>query len=123
MEHFGHGVYPNYQKALMHYEKAATANQPEAFLNIAHIHYYGLGKSIDYLKAYEYYSLASNYNFPQAEYHLGQMNQYGQGTQVDLEAAELFYKRSAEKGNSDAQIALQNLPIKEPDDVEIVARK
>jgi len=50
------------------------------------------------------------------------MNQYGQGTQVDLEAAEQFYKRSAEKGNSDAQIALQNLPIKEPEDVEIVAR-
>ena len=94
----------------------------KSFLNIAHIHYYGLGKTIDYLKAYEYYSLASNYNFPQAEYHLGQMNQYGQGTQVDLEAAEQFYKRSAEKGNSDAQIALQNLPVKEPEDVEIVAR-
>ena len=51
------------------------------------------------------------------------MNQYGQGTQVDLEAAEQYYQRSAEKGNSDAQIALQNLPIKEPDDFEIVARK
>lgn len=39
------------------------------------------------------------------------MNQYAQETQVDLETAEYFYKRSGEKGNSDAQIVLQNLPI------------
>ena len=111
----------NYTVALQHYLKSAKNNQPEAFLNIAHIHYYGLGKQKDYLEAYKYYQSASNYNLPQADYHLGLMNQNGHGTSVDMDQAKEFFQRSANQGNQDARIALDNLPIKEPEEIDYLA--
>jgi len=80
-----------------------------------------MGKPKDLLLAYQYYQLASNYNLPQANYQLGVMNEFGQGTSQDLETAQEYYQRAANQGNIDAKMALQKLPIKEPDDLEILA--
>ena len=104
---------------MLHYHKAAKPNQPEAFLTIAHIHFYEMGKATDLMQAYQYYQMASNYNLPQADYHLGLLNEKGLGTSVDLDTAKDYYQRSADQGNTDAKIALDNLPVKEPEDFEI----
>ena len=80
-----------------------------------------MGKAKDYLEAYQYYQMASNYNLSQADYHLGLMNEKGLGTSVDLETAKDYYQRSADQGNEDAKIALESLPMKEPEDFDYLA--
>ena len=49
------------------------------------------------------------------------MNEKGLGTSVDLETAKDYYQRSADQGNEDAKIALESLPMKEPEDFDYLA--
>jgi hypothetical protein len=95
----------------------------EAQFHLGQMFRYGLGVDKNLDQALLWFKQAAKQDLKEAQFNAAQLMMTGIGEHYDYDGAIQYYQRSADQGNTDAKIALQNLPIKEPDDVEIVARK
>ena len=101
-----------------HYMKACKSI-PEADLNIAFLHHYGLGTSVNHVKSFEYFTKAAKHNFPQAQYHLGLIYQNGQPVKKDLEQANYWFEKAAEQNLDEAKLMTAALALREPNDIDL----
>jgi TPR repeat protein len=67
----------------------------------------------DYAQALQLYTKAGNAGNAQAQQHLGEMYLYGEAGAVDLVKAEMWFKKSAAKGNKTAIAALEMMKQRE----------
>jgi len=93
---------PNYSRAYELFVKAGTLRIPDAFLNLAIMHFEGLGVEQDFELAVNYLkNIVTNAQSPvalRAEYFYAEMLRYGIGTSPDCTGAAIRYRNIAEKG-------------------------
>ena len=86
-----------YQRALLHWGRAASQGSTIARLKMGDYHYYGYGTKVDYESAAGQYRLASEQQHnAQAMFNLGYMHEQGLGLRQDLHLAKRFYDMAAE---------------------------
>ncbi|XP_076098519.1 protein sel-1 homolog 1-like isoform X2 [Mytilus galloprovincialis] len=86
-----------YQRALLHWGRAASQGSTIARLKMGDYHYYGYGTKVDYESAASQYRLASEQQHnAQAMFNLGYMHEQGLGLKQDLHLAKRFYDMAAE---------------------------
>lgn len=86
-----------YQRALLHWGRAASQGSTIARLKMGDYHYYGYGTKIDYESAASQYRMASEQQHnAQAMFNLGYMHEQGLGLKQDLHLAKRFYDMAAE---------------------------
>lgn len=94
---------PNYPEAKKWYQKALQ-QYPNAALALGFIYD---TVDDDYQNALENYSIAASN--PAAQYNIGLIYEYGKGMPVDKKSAELWYKKAASLGLSEAMAQLAHL--------------
>lgn len=104
-----------YQRAFLHWNRAAVQGYTVARVKIGDYHYYGYGTEVDYETAAVHYRMASEQQHnAQAMFNLGYMHERGLGMKQDIHLAKRFYDMAAET-SADAQvpvmIALSRLNI------------
>jgi TPR repeat protein len=99
--------------------KASVNSIPEADLNIAFLHHYGLGTSVNLDKSFEYFTKAAKHNFPQAQYHLGLLYKNGQSVAKDLDQANYWFEKAAVQNLDEAKLMTAALALREPNDVDL----
>lgn len=93
-----------FQEAFKWFEKAAAQNHPAAMYNLGAMYYYGKAVPIDKNQAVHWFKKAADAGNPDALYLLGTMYQSGEMSGiVDLRQAEIYVRKAAEKGFSQAQ--------------------
>ncbi|XP_052269966.1 protein sel-1 homolog 1-like isoform X1 [Dreissena polymorpha] len=86
-----------YQRALLHWTRAASQGSTIARLKMGDYHYYGYGTEIDYETAASHYRLATEQQHnAQAMFNLGYMHEQGLGLKQDIHLAKRFYDQAAE---------------------------
>lgn len=86
-----------YQRALLHWTRAAAQGSTVARLKMGDYHYYGYGTDIDYETAASHYRLATEQQHnAQAMFNLGYMHEQGLGLKQDVHLAKRFYDMAAE---------------------------
>lgn len=86
-----------YQRALLHWTRAASQGSTVARLKMGDYHYYGYGTEIDYETAATHYRLATEQQHnAQAMFNLGYMHENGLGLKQDVHLAKRFYDMAAE---------------------------
>ncbi|KAL3876743.1 hypothetical protein ACJMK2_034540 [Sinanodonta woodiana] len=94
----------NYQRALLHWTRAASQGSTVARLKMGDYHFYGHGTDIDYEAAASNYQLASEQQHnAQAMFNLGYMHENGLGLKQDVHLAKRFYDMARET-SGDAQV-------------------
>ena len=104
MYYFGRGVDQDYTKAKESFEKANKYQENEGslwLLGKIHLNGHGVGKDFD--KAREYFERADAIDSANAQFELAHMYEYGKGMSVNIPRALEYYRKAAEKGDSDAQ--------------------
>ncbi|KAA1479553.1 HCP-like protein [Dentipellis sp. KUC8613] len=87
----------------------ADEDNPHALHELALLHESTNGQLVQYdpLKAKELYTRAAYLGYTQSQYKLGQCYEYGTlGSPVDPRRSIAWYTKAAEKGNSEAELAL-----------------
>ncbi|XP_041352762.1 protein sel-1 homolog 2-like isoform X2 [Gigantopelta aegis] len=104
--------YETYQRALLHYTRAASQGSTIARVKMGDYHYYGFGTEIDYESAATHYRVASEQQHnAQAMFNLGYMHERGLGLKQDVHLAKRFYDMAAET-SMDAQIPVTMALVK-----------
>ncbi|XP_052767017.1 protein sel-1 homolog 1-like isoform X2 [Mya arenaria] len=86
-----------YQRALLHWTRAASQGSTVARLKMGDYHYYGYGTDIDYETAATHYRLATEQQHnAQAMFNLGYMHENGLGLKQDVHLAKRFYDMASE---------------------------
>ncbi|KAK3093184.1 hypothetical protein FSP39_012366 [Pinctada imbricata] len=86
-----------FERALLHWSRAAAQGSTIARVKMGDYHYYGYGTKIDYETAASHYRLASEQQHnAQAMFNLGYMHEQGLGLKQDIHLAKRFYDMAAE---------------------------
>ncbi|XP_065198880.1 protein sel-1 homolog 1-like [Sycon ciliatum] len=93
---FGLSTHSAYQKAILHWSRAAVQGAAAARVRLGDYHYYGLGTEVDFENAALHYRVASeNQQNAQAMFNLGFMHENGIGMKQDLHLAKRMYDQAA----------------------------
>lgn len=91
------GLNETYQRALLHWQRAAAQGYTNARVKLGDYHYYGYGTAVDYETAALHYRLAfEQQHSAQAMFNLGYMHERGLGMKKDIHLAKRFYDMAAE---------------------------
>jgi len=90
-------------------QKAADADDPEAWGELGDLYRDGNGVSADYVKAHGYYLKAADRGDAYSQYRLGQMYESAMGVAQDYAAALGWYLIAARNDNDDARAAVTRL--------------
>ncbi len=102
----GNGVPQDYSKALVLFQKAATADYARSEANLGLIYNRGEGVPIDHAKAVYWLQRAANRGIPIAEWTIGTFYDSGNGLPHDGAQADAWYQKAADQGYADAQAKL-----------------
>ncbi|HSD59370.1 MAG TPA: tetratricopeptide repeat protein [Burkholderiales bacterium] len=114
----------DYPTAVAQFEKAARQGNLESAYQLGLMYLEGRGVPQDPGKAIDYFEEAAEpwlvrdqhkLGFAEAQYQLGLIYGDGSGIAPDGEAAERWFRRAAEQGHSQAQFALGELLLGDPD--------
>ena len=92
-------LFPNqtFDRALVHWDRAAEQGYSMARLKLGDYHYYGKGTEVDYEIAASHYKIATEQSSnAQAMFNLGYMHEQGLGMKRDIHLAKRHYDMAAE---------------------------
>lgn len=102
----GLGVFPNFQRALTWYRKAAEHGDLALQASLGERYYLAKGVKRNLREAEHWLQLAAERGDPVCQRYLGQIFEKGEGTQKQAELAFDWYSRAAKQGDGVAQLAL-----------------
>lgn len=94
------------EKAIQHYERAATRGHAQAQLQLGIIYHLGERVPQDEAKAVEWYQKAADQDIDLAQFILGSLYYTGQGVPKDDVKAALFWQKAADQGYITAKVNL-----------------
>jgi TPR repeat protein len=97
--HYGTGVEPDLEKAVVYYTKAADAGNIAAKNNLGLMYLQGKGTTRDLSIAFRLFEDTAKVGNAWGQNNLGGMYEMGWGTAKDLDQALAYYKKSADAGN------------------------
>jgi uncharacterized protein len=102
----GTGIEPNHPKALKWFQKLAEQGEEIAKFNCDYLYYFGVGTTKDDKGTFEAVLQSSAVEERNALKLAGQMYYFGEGVKQDVQKGIEYFKKAADQGDLDAQIAV-----------------